>query len=76
METAQHPAQVRHVRARSELLTLLRDFDANGAGFAGAEAASLEVLADEYLFGVGHGDAEVKDAWSGFYGRVGGACRR
>jgi hypothetical protein len=35
----------------------------------------LEVLADDYLFGVGHGDAEVKEAWSGFYGRVSGACR-
>jgi hypothetical protein len=36
----------------------------------------LEALADEYVFGVGHGDAEVKEAWSGFYGRVCGAHRR
>ena len=36
----------------------------------------MEVLADDFVFGVGHGDAEVKDAWSGFYGRVSGAHRR
>jgi hypothetical protein len=36
----------------------------------------LEVLADDYMFGVGHGDAEVKEAWSGFYGRVSGSYRR
>ena len=55
---------------------LLRGFEADGDGFAGAEAAWLEALADDYLFGAGHGDAEVKEAWSGFYGRVSGACRR
>ena len=36
----------------------------------------MEVLADDFVFGVGHGDAEVKDAWSRFYGRVSGAHRR
>jgi hypothetical protein len=36
----------------------------------------LEALADDYLFGVGHGDAEAKEAWSGFYGRASGARRR
>ena len=76
METTPHPAQVRFDRARSDLLSLLlRGFEADGDGFAGVEAAWLEVLADDYLFGVGHGDAEVKDAWSGFYGRVSGARR-
>jgi hypothetical protein len=75
METTPHTAaQVRFDRARSELLSLLlHGFEADG--FAGVEAAWLEVLADDYLFGVGHGDAEVKDAWSGFYGRVSGARR-
>jgi hypothetical protein len=78
METTPHPAaQVRSDRARSDLLSLLpRGFEADGDGFAGAQAAWLEVLADEYVFGVGHGDAEVKEAWSGFYGRVCGAHRR
>jgi hypothetical protein len=77
METTSHPAaQVRFDRARSDLLSLLlRGFEAGPEGFAGAEAAWLEVLADDYLFGVGHGDDEVKEAWSGFYGRVSGACR-
>jgi hypothetical protein len=77
METTPHPAaQVRFDRARSDLLSLLlRGFEADGDGFAGAETAWLEALADDYLFGVGHGDAEVKDAWSGFYGRVCAARR-
>src|SRR5918998_1337947 len=72
METTPHPAeQVRFDRARSDLLSLLlRGFESGPEGFAGAEAAWLEVLADDYLFGVGHGDDEVKEAWSGFYGRV------
>ncbi len=78
METTPHPAaQARSDRARSDLLALLlRGFEADGDGFAGAEAAFLEALADDYLFGAGHGDAEAKDAWSGFYARVSGACRR
>ena len=76
MEATLHPAQVRHVHARSELLILLRGFEPDGRGFAGVEAAWLEVLADDYLFGVGQGDAEVKVAWSGFYGRLSGAHRR
>ena len=78
METTPPPAaQARSDRARSALLALLlRGFEADGDGFAGAEAAFLEALADDYLFGAGHGDAEAKDAWSGFYGRVSGACRR
>ena len=76
MEAALHPAQVRRVRARSELLSLLRDFDADGTGFAGTQAARLESLADDYLFGVGHDDAEVKDAWAELYGRVSRADRR
>ena len=78
METTPHPAaQVRSDRARSDLLSLLlRGFEADGDGFAGAQAAWLEALADDYLFGVGHGDAEVNEAWSGFYGRVCGAHRR
>ena len=75
VETTPHPAQVRSDRARSELLILLRGFEPDGRGFAGVEAAWLEVLADDYLFGVGNGDPEVKDAWSGFYGRVSGARR-
>jgi len=76
METTPHPAQVRFDRAQSDLLALLRSFDPGPDGFAGAEAAWLETLADDYQFGVGHGDAEAKEAWSGFYGRVSGACRR
>lgn len=78
METTPHPAaQVRFDRARSDLLSsLLRGFESDGDGFAAAEAAWLETLADDYLFGAGHGDAEVKEAWAGFYGRVSGACRR
>jgi len=71
VETTPQPTQVRRLRARSELLTLLRNFDADGDGFAGAEAAWLEVLADDYLFGVGH-DNEAKEAWAAFYGRVSG----
>jgi hypothetical protein len=73
--TLLHPVQVRRLRARSELLSLLRGFDAGGAGFGGAEAAWLEALADDYLFVVGHGDDEVKEAWVGFYDRVRGAYR-
>jgi len=77
METTPHPAQVRFDRARPDLLSLLlRGFEAHGDGFAGVEAAWLEVLADDYVFGVGHGDAEVKVAWLGFYGRVSEADRR
>ncbi len=78
METPPHPAaQARFDSARSDLLALLlRGFEADGDGFAGAEAAFLEALADNYLFGAGHGDAEAKDAWSGFYGRASGAYRR
>ena len=78
METTPHPAaQARFERARSDLLSLLlRGFESGGDGFAGAEAAWLEALADDYLFGAGHGDAEVKEAWAAFYGRVSGACRR
>jgi hypothetical protein len=77
METTPHPAaQVRFDRARSDLLALLRGFEPDSKGFAGAEAAWLETLSDDYLFGVGHGDAEMKQAWSGFYSRVSGACRR
>jgi hypothetical protein len=76
METTPHPAQVRFDRARSDLLALMRSFDPGPDGLAGAEAAWLEALADDYLFGVGHGDAEVKDAWSGFFGRAGGSRRR
>ncbi len=78
METTPHPAaQARFDRARSDLLALLlRGFEADGDGFAGAEAAWLETLADDYLFGDQPYDAEVKDAWSGFYGRVSGAYRR
>jgi hypothetical protein len=78
MGTTSHPtAQVRFERARSDLLSLLlRGLEAGGDGFAGAEAAWLEALADDYLFGAGHGDAEVKEAWAAFYGRVSGACRR
>ncbi|HKH77322.1 MAG TPA: hypothetical protein VKA51_10230 [Rubrobacteraceae bacterium] len=68
--------QVRRVLARSELLTLLRGVNAGPEGFAGAEAAWLETLSDDYLFGAGHGDAEAKEAWSGFYDRVSGAHRR
>ncbi len=78
IETTPHPAaQVRFDRARSDLLSLLlRGFETDGDGFAGAEAAWLEALADDYLFGVGRGDAEAKEAWFGFYGRVSGAYRR
>ncbi len=78
MEATPHPAaQARFDRARSDLLALLlRGFEADGDGFAGAEAAWLEALADDYLFGAGHGDDEAKEAWSGFYGRVSGARRR
>ena len=76
METTPHTAQVRFDRARSDLLALLRRFDPGPGGFGGAEAAWLEALADNYLFGAGHGDDEAKDAWSGFYGRVSGARRR
>ncbi len=74
MEATLHPAaQARRVRDRSELLSLLGGFEADAKGLAGVEAAWLETLADDYLFG--HGDDEVKEAWSGFYGRVSGACR-
>ncbi len=78
MGTTPHPAaQVRFDSARSDLLaSLLRGFEAGGDGFAGAEAALLEALSDDYLFGVGHGDDEVKEAWAAFYGRVSGAHRR
>ena len=78
MDTTPHPAaQTRFDRARSDLLALLlRGFEADGKGFAGAQAALLEALSDDYLFGVEHGDAEVKEAWSAFYGCVSGACRR
>ena len=78
METTPRPAaQVRFDRARSDLLSLLlRGFEADGKGVAGAQAAWLEALADDYLFGAGHGDAEVKEAWAAFYGRVSGARRR
>ena len=61
---------------RGMLLTLLRGFEADGKGFSGAQAEWLEALADDYLFGAGHGDAEVKEAWAAFYGRVSGARRR
>lgn len=71
-----HPARARSERARSELLSSLpRGFDTDGDGFAGAEAAWLEVLADDFPSGVGRGNAEVKEAWSGFYGRVRAASR-
>ena len=76
METTPHTAQVRFDRARSDLLALLRSFDPGPGGFGGAQAALLEALSDDYVFGVGHGDDEVKDAWSGYYGRVSRACRR
>ena len=77
METTPHPAaQARFDRARSDLLALLRRFDPSPGGFGGAEAAWLEALADDYLFGAGHGDAEVKEAWAAFCGRASGACRR
>ena len=76
MEATLHPTRIRLARTRGMLLTLLRGFEADGRGFAGAEAAWLETLADDYLFGAGHGDAEAKEAWSTFYSRVSGACRR
>ena len=76
METAPHPTRIRLARTRGMLLTLLRGFEPDGKGFAGAQAAYVEALAADYLFGVGHGDDEVKEAWSGFYGRVSGAYRR
>ncbi len=74
--TPVHPTRIRLARTRGMLLTLLRGFEADGKGFAGAQAALLEALSDDYVFGVGYGDAEAKEAWSGFYGRVSGACRR
>ena len=76
MKTPVHPMRIRLARTRGMLLTLLRGFEADGKGFAGAQAAWLEALADDYLFGAGHGDAEVKEAWAAFYGRVSGARRR
>ena len=77
VETPLHPTRTQPTCARPALLSLLlRDFDADGKGFAGAEAAWLEALADDYLFFIGSGDAEVKDAWSEFYGRVSRADRR
>ena len=76
MKTPVHPMRIRLARTRGMLLTLLRGFEADGKGFARAQAALLEALSDDYVFGVGHGDAEAKDAWSGFYGRVSGAHRR
>jgi hypothetical protein len=76
METTPHSTRIRLARTRGMLLTLLRGFEPDGKGFAGAQAAYVEALADDYLFGVGHGDDEAKEAWSGFYGRVSGACRR
>jgi hypothetical protein len=75
METTPHPAQVHFDSGRSDLLSLLRGFDPGPEGFAGAEAALLEALSDEYLFLIGHADAEVKNAWSGFYRRVSGVYR-
>ena len=69
METTPHPAQVQFDSGRSDLLSLLRGFDPGPEGFAGAQAAWLEALADDYLFGVGHDD-EAKEAWSKFYGRA------
>ncbi len=75
MEATLHPAQARRVHDRSELLSLLGGFEADAKGLAGVEAAWLETLADDYLFGVGHDDTEVKDAWSGFYRRVSGVYR-
>ena len=76
MKTPVHPTRIRLARTRGMLLIQLRGFEPDAKGFAGAEAAWLEALSDDYLFGVGHGDAEVKDAWSGFYGRVNEADRR
>ena len=76
METTPHSTRIRLARTRGMLLTLLRGFKPDGKGFAGAQAALLEALADDYVFGVGHGDDEVKDAWSGYYGRASGAYQR
>ena len=76
MKTPVHPTRTRLTRTRGMLLTLLRGIEPGGKGFARAEAAWLEALADDYLFGVGRGDDEVKDAWSKFYGRVSRADRR
>jgi hypothetical protein len=76
MQTNLHPTRIRLARTRGMLLTLLRGFEPDGKGFAGAQAALLEALSDDYVFGVGHGDAEAKEAWSGFYGRASGARRR
>jgi hypothetical protein len=75
MEATLHPAQARRVHDRSELLSLLGGFEADAKGLAGVEAAWLETLADDYLFGVAVADAEAKNAWSGFYRRVSGARR-
>ena len=75
METTPHPAQVRFDSGRSDLLSLLRGFEPDGKGFAGAQAALLEALSDDYLFLIGHADAEAKNAWSGFYRRVSGVYR-
>jgi hypothetical protein len=76
MQTNLHPTRIRLARTRGMLLTLLRCFEPDGKGLAGAQAACVEALADDYVFGVGHGDAEAKEAWAAFYGRVSGACRR
>ena len=76
MKTPVHPARTRLARTRGMLLTLLRGFEPDAKGFAGPKSALLEALSDDYVFGIGHGDDEVKDAWSGFYGRVSGAYRR
>ena len=76
MGTSVHPTRIRLARTRGMLLTLLRGFEPDGKGFAGAQAALLEALSDGYPFGVGHGDAEAKEAWSGFYCRASGARRR
>ncbi len=76
MKAALHPTRTRLARTRGMLLTLLRGIEPGGKGFAGAQAACVEALSDDYLFGVGHGDAEAKEAWAAFYGRVSGTDRR
>ena len=76
MKTPVHPTRTRLARTRGMLLTLLRGFEPDGKGLAGAKSALLEALSDDYLFGVGFGDAEAKEAWAAFYGRVSGAGRR
>ncbi len=75
MKAALHPTRTRLARTRGMLLTLLRGIEPDAKGFAGAKAALLEALSDDYVFGVGHGDGEVKEAWAAFYGRGSGAYR-